>query len=394
MSKEKDLDNFKWENENVYFGEEVIDDNPLFENPPKEEEEEKKTSEDNDDDDSPEEKKKASTEKKKEGEEEEQEKLTFSFEKTPEQLAEEEEEKKKADEKETATQLNSKTTLEFLKEKGLVSFELEEGEELTEDKAEEILEDSYEKAVEEGVEEMIKELPDSVKQLIKYASKGGNVETLLSEMAKGASAEINSTTDMSVEANQIKAVELDLKEQGYDKDYIDAQIEFLKSSGKLEKISKVASEKIVSKQTEAQKQEADRIAAVAKAKKESARKLKGDLATKVNSNIEVKGMTISAKADKDLPTYITEANVELQDGRVISDFQADLFRVMADPDKTLLLAKLIKSDFDFSSIVNKKITKEARELKKDLENSKELNLKSKGSSQNQSRKTLADLLDD
>lgn len=389
MSKKKTLDNFEWENENVYFGEEVIDDNPLFDNPPTNEDDDK--SKEREDDDTPE--GKAPKEKKKEKEEEEEPEVTFSFEKTPEQVAEEE--NKKAEKKaEAASQLTPKSTLEFLKEKGLVSFELEEGEELTDDKAEAILEDSYEKAVEDGIEEMIKDLPESVKQLIKYASKGGSVEQLLTKMATGASSDINATTDMTVEENQIKAVQMDLQAQGYDKEYIEAQIEFLKSSGKLGSISKVASEKIIKAQEKEKADEVERVARIAQAKKENARKLKADLATKINSNLEVKGLTLSSKSDKDLPAYITDANVELQDGRVISDFQADLFKVMADPEKTLLLAKLVKSDFDFSSIVNKKVTKEARQLQKDLENSKDLNLKSKGSSQNQVRKTLADLLDD
>ncbi len=58
------------------------------------------------------------------------------------------------------------------------------------------------------------------------------------------------------------------------------------------------------------------------------------------------------------------------------------------------MAKLIKSDFDFSSISDKEITKFSKGIKENIQNNKVDIKGSKGSSQKQSKKSLADLLDD
>ena len=72
------------------------------------------------------------------------------------------------------------------------------------------------------------------------------------------------------------------------------------------------------------------------------------------------GLPISKQDKTILPTYISEPTVELQDGRYVSEMQADLFKVMADKDKIVLLAKLLKTDFYFSAIERKKQTQSER----------------------------------
>ena len=109
------------------------------------------------------------------------------------------------------TKIDSKSTLEFLKEKGLVNFELAEGEELTVGKADEMLEDTWENSIELGVEEVIKDLPKELKDLIKFSSQGGDVSELLVKLAGNASAGITKNSDISTEAVQVTAVTMDLK---------------------------------------------------------------------------------------------------------------------------------------------------------------------------------------
>ena len=106
------------------------------------------------------------------------------------------------------------------------------------------------------------------------------------------------------------------------------------------------------------------------------------------------GLPISKQDKTTLPTYISEPTVELQDGRVVSEMQADLFKVMADKDKIVLLAKLLKSDFDFSSIERKKQSQVARGIKDELQRvDKTQRLSNSGGESKSSKKAVWDYLD-
>lgn len=260
-----------------------------------------------------------------------------------------------------------KSTLSFLKEKGLVNYEEDPEKPLTDEDAENILEDSWESSVEKAVEETIKELPDEIKQLIKYAHKGGDVGELLGKMVQHATSTINKNSDIENVDVQIQAVTMSLKAQGYDQEYIDAQIEFLQEKNKLEGVAKKAFDKIVEEQEAETANEVKRQKEAVETRKKLAREYKTNITTHINSLEEVGGLPISKQDKTSLPTYISEPTVQLQDGRVVSELQADLFKVMADKDKIVLLAKLLKSDFDFSAIERKKQTAAARGIKDEIQ---------------------------
>jgi hypothetical protein len=290
--------------------------------------------------------------------------------------------------------ISSKTTLEFLKEKGLVDFELEEGQELTEEDAEHLLEDSWEQSLEKEVEATIKDLPDELKQLIKFASKGGDVGELLGKMIQTATSGINKNSDIENEDVQVLAVTMELRNQGHDQEYIDSQIEFLKEKDKLEGIAKKSFNRIVAAQEEETAGEVDRQKQAVEYRKKQAREYKTNITTHINSLDEMGGLPISKQDKTTLPTYISEPTVELQDGRVVSEMQADLFKVMADRDKIVLLAKLLKSDFDFSSIERKKQSQAARGIKDELQRvDKTQRLSNSGGESKSSKKAVWDYLD-
>lgn len=300
-----------------------------------------------------------------------------------------------AGKKEPATNVNNKQTLEFLKEKGLVDYELEEGKELTEEEAENLLEDSWEKALEAEVESTIKDLPQDIKDLIKFASKGGNVGELLGKMVQHATSGITKNSDISNEDVQVLAVTMDLRNQGYDQEYIDDQIEFLREKDKLEGIAKKSYDKIIAEQEAETAGQVERQKETAELRKKQAREYKSNITTHINSLAETNGLPISKQDKLSLPTYISEPNVELQDGRFVSEMQADLFKVMADKDKIVLLAKLLKTDFDFSAIERKKQSQAARGVREAVErvDRKELsNSESGGHKSN--KKALWDMLED
>lgn len=314
---------------------------------------------------------------------------------TPEEVEEEEEndEEDKGTKKTLPSKIGNKQTLEFLKEKGLVTFELEEGEELTEARAEEMLEDTWETSIETGVEEVIKDLPQELKDLIKFSSQGGNVGSMLAKLANNANAGINKSSDITKEATQVLAITMDLQAQGHDQEYIDAQIEFLKSSEKLALISKKSYDKIIAKQESEASEDVIRVTAEREERKKSARLYKNNITAHIGALEEIGGLPVS-KADKiSLPTYISDPSVELQDGRLVSEFQADLFKVMADKDKVTLLAKLIKSDFDFSAITRKTQTTASREIRQTVQNADKKNIKGNAGVHKPSKKSVWDMLD-
>jgi len=295
---------------------------------------------------------------------------------------------------EGATKVDSKTTLEFLKEKGLVDFELEEGQELTDEIAENLLEDSWEKSVEAEVEATIKDLPQEIKDLIKFASTGGDVGTLLSKMAANATSAINKNSDIEDEGVLVQALTEDLLSQGYDQEYIESQIEFLKEKEKLEIFGKKAFEKIIAKQEAETASELDKAAKLRDTRKKQAREYKTNITTHIGALSEVGGLPVSKQDKIILPTYISEPTVELQDGRVVSELQADLFKVMADKDKIVLLAKLLKSDFDFSAIARKQATTASRGIKEAVQNSDKKTLSNSSGSHKPNKKALWDMLED
>ena len=292
--------------------------------------------------------------------------------------------------------VNSKSTLAFLSEKGFINFEAEEGKELTEEEAANVLEDSWENSIEEGIEDSIKGLPAEIQDLIRVASKNGDYKTLMQKMASGSNSGFDATSDIETEEVQILAITEDLRNQGYDAEEIETQIEFLKEKDKLATMGKKAFDKLVAKKEQDRKAYVKQVADQKETVKKNARDYKANLITHISAIDEVKGLTLNKKDKETLPSYISDPTVQLQDGRVISELQADLFKVMADKDQIVLLAKVLKSGFDFSSLERKAVTTEARNLKGNIQNQKDVTgtLASSSPSKKAQKKAVWDYLDD
>ena len=293
----------------------------------------------------------------------------------------------------TAVKIGNKDTIEFLKEKGLLKYELEEGTVMTEDLAQEILEDNWEDSIQDGVAEVIKDLPESVKDLVRFASKGGNVTELLSQMSRHASTGLDKDSDMTEEKNQIMAVTLDLQGQEYDAEDIETQIQYLKDSGKLESFSTKAHTKLIAKQEKERKAGLVQIEENKARNKKVQKDYKDELTTYLGSVDNFKGLVLNKKDKETLPSYIADVKVPLQNGTTVSKFQADLFSILGDKSKLIGLAKLVNSDFDFSSISNKTITDYSKAAQAVIENADKIKLTGSSASSQKSKKSLADLLD-
>jgi hypothetical protein len=284
--------------------------------------------------------------------------------------------------------VSHKSTLSFLKQKGLVEFELEDGEELTEQKAEEILEDSYDDAVENRVQELMSEMPDQVKNIVSYALNGGDVNNLMSKLVTQPTVKITKDLDLDSEDNQVMVIKAAQKAKGEDDETTNAYIDFLKDSGKLKTVSEKEHDKIVAAEGKLAAAEAKRISDNKKAAKENHRKFKNELSGFINESEKAGSFTLNKKDKKSLPSYIADRNVKLADGRQVTGMQEALYNALNDKEKTVQLAKILQNDFDFSEIAKAEKTKFTKEVKRDLNRSKKIP-SAKENSQNK-KKQLAD----
>tara|TARA_R100001377_G_scaffold85310_1_gene71459 strand:- start:5947 stop:7146 length:1200 start_codon:yes stop_codon:yes gene_type:complete len=296
---------------------------------------------------------------------------------------------------ESEVQTGSLGTLAHLKEKGLMDYELEEGEELTEEKAATIIEDNWETGIEDRVGELLEDLPQSVKDLNKFAMAGGDVGKFFAAFAKGVPS--TGDLDMSIVADQESLVRESLKAEGYDKDYVDTQLDFLKDSNKL----KVFAENKKAKQDQAKETESAELAtsqrAAATARKNQLKQTKTALSGSINKLEDVKGITLSKQDKKELPTYMVDRNIKLQNGSSITTMQKDLMEALQDEGKALFIAKLLRTDFDLTEIQSKVEEKITKKVKDGIRrNTKDVKGGKSSSSRNSTKpkKSLADYFND
>mgnify|MGYP006429881299 CR=1 FL=1 len=257
------------------------------------------------------------------------------------------------DDEDDEEETESVKTLKTLKEKGVIDLTDEEMQEEGFD-ADEALETKWEEALDNHVRESAQNLPENVKDLIRYANKGGDVNEYLKGMYENSTSSVTKDSDMSKDENLKKAITEDLKHQGYDDDYIETHIETLEKNEKLEKLGKKSFEKVIKRQDEKEKERVKSIEEQNRQKKAKSKEDRQKYEQFIQDNTEVSGIKLTPKMKKELPDYIHNASVETEEGKKISPIQRDLFKALKDPAKLTALASVIKNDFDFDGLSKKK----------------------------------------
>ena len=283
--------------------------------------------------------------------------------------------------KEEKGQVNSTiAAAQLLMDKGIVDYELEEGEELDEETALELLEEGFESGVENRISELLGGLPNELQALNKYVLNGGDMNDFLSKMnTLGASTGITATLDISVEKNQELVVRQMYKDDGMDDDFIDTQLESLKDTGKLEAFAKKRFEKWKEQDSKVSQQAAKQQEEQAKAQREKARQYYSSLKTAVNGEFE--GIKLSAKDKNEIPGFMTDRNIKLSNGAVVTPFNQNLMEVLQNETASIQLAKLLRDrkkdgTFDFSQLEKVAATKVTKEIKDNIRRNKETPRKS------------------
>lgn len=269
---------------------------------------------------------------------------------------------------------------QLLMDKGIVDYELEEGEELDEETALELLEEGFESGVENRISELLGGLPNELQALNKYVLNGGDMNDFLSKMnTLGASTGITATLDISVEKNQELVVRQMYKDDGMDDDFIDTQLESLKDTGKLEAFAKKRFEKWKEQDSKVSQQAAQQQELQAKAQREKARQYYSSLKTAVTGEFE--GIKLSAKDKTEIPGFMTDRNIKLSNGAVVTPFNQNLMEVLQNETASIQLAKLLRDrkkdgTFDFSQLEKVAATKVTKEVKDNIRRNKETPRKS------------------
>lgn len=287
------------------------------------------------------------------------------------------------------------SVLNTLKEKGLLDFELEEGEELTEELAEELLEEKFEETIEERIKEKIEDLPEDVKLFMQFALKGGSFSEFIQQSGIGNSGPtLTEGMDLEDEKNQEAIVRQILEEEGNDQETIETQVELLKDSDRLKTFAERKYKKWLADVKE-QKEELVRKQELQQ--RQLKEKIKEDK-KKVNAILEeenIGGLTPTKDDVKTLASFLNDRTVKLQNGVTITELQKELYYEIPKNDKAMVqLALLVKNrnadgTFNFDNLVKEAETKVTREIKKNIRRNKTA-IPNSGGNKNKGGKTLAD----
>lgn len=124
--------------------------------------------------------------------------------------------------------------LQLLRETGVIDFEDDEIQEEDFDE-EEFIERKTSEKVDNKLNDLLSKLPEGLKNMIRFASKGGDYMEVVKDLA--TPRELSSDLDISEVENQKRVIEYFLKNEGKTSDEIEEYIEFLEAKGKLENLA-------------------------------------------------------------------------------------------------------------------------------------------------------------
>lgn len=216
------------------------------------------------------------------------------------------------------------------------------------------------------IQKDLKEDPDAA-AFIKFKLQGGSTKDFFALLQDNATAPID--LDMSDEDNQVKVLKHYLMNaEGKDEDEAESYIDYLASNGKRKSTAEKYANKIKAdndKKLEAINQRKQEEAVTRQ--KERAEYIKG-IQKVADETEEVSGIKFNKKDKKELVDFI---NKPLNyDGQTMTGMAHAMNQVINDPKKLLLMAKLLKSDFDFSDIQKQVETKVTKKTKNKLANIK------------------------
>lgn len=266
----------------------------------------------------------------------------------------------------------------------------EEVEDLDEDTFKDLLEQDYEEEVNARIQQWAtQELDEEAQAFIKFKKNGGRTEDFIKTLSSNT---IDLNGDIEDEDFQNNIIRNQLKAEGWDREEIEDRLEYL---SKIDK-KQTTAEKYFGKLKEKADKEARKLVEKQEAFKKQQEQAKLDFKNAVKETLsttqEVKGFKITSKDKINLFNFITKEDQEVS-GRSVTGFQKAITEAVQDPNKMILLAKLLATDFDMSDLEKKAKITETKRIKETLESRKGLRPNASRGSQLTGGKSLADLFD-
>lgn len=297
-----------------------------------------------------------------------------------------------AKEKESSKSSSYMDQFTTFREKGILKHvELDEGvEDLDEETFTDLVNQDYEEEVSSRIEQWAtQELDEDAQAFIKFKKNGGSTEDFFRAMAKNSEGLNGNIED---ENFQDKLIRRQLQMEDWDEEEIQARIDHLT---KVDKKQSVA-EKYYNRIKLDQKKRSEELIKRQQEFKEQAEKSREMFRTNVketlNSTQEVKGIKITTKDKSSLFNFITKED-QLVGDRYVTGFQRAITEAVQDPEKMVLLAKLLSTGFDMTDLEKKAKIKETQKIKESLESRSGIRPGTSRGAQLTGGKSLSDLWD-
>ena len=277
-----------------------------------------------------------------------------------------------------------------LKESGIFKHvEIDEDEELDADRLYELQQEEIETEVGARLQSWATDdLDEDAQAFIKFKIQGGNTADFFKVYRESTQITLG---DIESEDYQDELIRYQLQKEGWDKDEIEDRLEYLTESNKKSKFAEKYFTKL-EQEIETQKQN---LTKQAEKQKQTARlqeeEFKNSIKETLDSNTEIKGLKISDKDKGTILNFLTKKDQKIDNNTSITGFQRKLSEVFKDPNKIVLLAKLVNDDFDFSQLEKSSVTKKTKEVKRNIENRQ--SMRPSGSGSSSGANSLASLFD-
>lgn len=277
-----------------------------------------------------------------------------------------------------------------LKETGIFKHvEIEEDEEIDADRLYELQQEEIEAEVGARLQSWATDdLDEDAQAFIKFKLQGGNTADFFKTYQNNSQITLG---DIEDENYQDQLIRYQLQKEGWDKDEIEDRLEYLTDSNKKSKFAEKYYSKL-EKEIEQEKQNLNKQAEEQRQKaKLQEEEFKASIKDTLDANSEIKGLKLSDKDKGTILNFLTKKDQKIDNNTSITGFQRKLSEVFKDPNKIVLLAKLVNDDFDFSQLEKSSVTKKTKEVKRNIENRQ--SMRPSGSGSSSGANSLASLFD-
>lgn len=277
-----------------------------------------------------------------------------------------------------------------LKDSGIFKHvELDEDEEIDADRLYELQQEEIEAEVGARLQAWANEdLDEDAQAFIKFKLEGGSTSEFFKTYQNSSEFSLGDIEDEDYQDNLIRH---QLQKEGWDKDEIEDRLEYLTDTNRKAKFAEkyhIRLEKEIEQEKRALREQMEEQKQRAKQQEEE---FKNNIKDILSTSSEIKGLKISDKDKSTILNFLTKKDQKVDGNIVVTGFQRKLSEVFKDPNKIVLLAKIVNDDFDFSSIEKSSVTKKTKEVKRNIENRQ--SMRPSGSGSSSGANSLASLFD-